>query len=106
MKKFLQSNKQYLLLALFIMAAVVVNAQTTAVASGNWNNSATWSAGIPDASDAVTINNGVTVTVNTTAVCASITINSGGTNAGITISGTNSLTVSGAVTVNAPTTDD
>ncbi len=106
MKKNLQIGKKIALAIVLLVTATVVNAQTTAIATGNWNNAATWSAGIPDAADAVTINNGVTVTVNTAAECASITVNSGGTNSGITISGTNSLAVSAAITVNAPTSNN
>ncbi len=106
MKKNLQIGKKIALALMLLVTASVVNAQTTAVTTGNWNNVATWSAGIPDAADAVTINNGVTVTVDiATAECASITLNGGGTNSGITISGTNSLTVNGSITVDAPTTD-
>ncbi len=105
MKKNLQLIKQTALALVLLVTATVVNAQTTAISTGNWNNVATWSAGIPDAADAVTINDGVTVTVNIAAECASITLNGGGTNSGITISGTNSLTVNGSITVNAPTTD-
>lgn len=106
MKKNLQIGKKIALALVLLVTASVVNAQTTAISSGNWDNVATWSAGIPDASDAVTINNGVTVTVNVAAAqCASIFMNGGGTNSGITISGTNSLTVNGSITVDAPTTD-
>lgn len=106
MKQNLQISRKIALALVLLVTVTVVNAQTTAIATGNWNNAATWSAGIPDAADAVTINNGVTVTVNTAAECASIDINSGNTNSGITISGSNSLTVSGAITVNAPTSNN
>lgn len=103
MKKNLQIGKKIALALMLLVTATVVNAQTTAVSSGFWNSAATWSAGIPDAADAVTINNGVTVTVSSTAECASITINGGNSAAGITISGTNSLTVGGAITINSGT---
>ncbi len=47
----------------------------TASVSGNWSNTATWSgAAVPTSSDDVTINSGVTVTVDTTASAASLTI--------------------------------
>lgn len=106
MKQNLQISRKIALALLLLVTVTVANAQTTAIATGNWNNAATWSAGIPDAADAVTINNGVTVTVNTAAECASIAINGGGTNSGITIAGTNSLAVSGAISVNAPTSNN
>jgi len=103
MKKNLQLIKQTALALVLLVTATVVNAQTTAISTGNWNNVATWSAGIPDAADAVTINDGVTVTVNIAAECASIAINGGGSTAGITISGTNSLSVGGAITISSGT---
>lgn len=74
--------------------------------SGNWNTSARWSNGIPTAGTAVTIANGATCTINVTnAVCASMTVASGGTNTTITISSGNKLTVSGNVTLQAPTSN-
>ena len=76
----------------------------TAVASGSWNNPATWNNdAVPGAGDNVIINSGITVTVDGIAdVCLSLTINSPTVANGITISGTNSLAVSGAITMNAP----
>ncbi|MBK6281847.1 MAG: hypothetical protein IPF54_03515 [Draconibacterium sp.] len=47
-----------------------------AVQNGNWNDPATWGgAGTPGLNDNVTIQNGVTVTVNVAAVCNDIIIN-------------------------------
>ena len=53
----------------------------TSIASGNWNDAATWSPnGVPACSDVVTIANGHTVTVNSVGNnAAGVTINSGGT---------------------------
>ena len=53
----------------------------TSIASGNWNDAATWSPnGVPSCSDVVTIANGHTVTVNSAGNnAAGVTINSGGT---------------------------
>jgi hypothetical protein len=48
--------------------------------SGNWNNTSTWVGGIvPSCSSIVTILNGHTVTVTTTANAAGVVINAGGT---------------------------
>src|SRR4030042_897919 len=92
------------LLGLFALAAPARAAEYTASISGNWSNPATWGgSGPPTAADTVTINSGVIVTVDTAAECASITINAPAANNGITISGTNNLTVSGAITMNSPT---
>lgn len=45
---------------------------------GDWNNPATWSAGIPTASDNVTIGAGCTVNINTAAVAFGVTVATGG----------------------------
>ena len=79
-------------------------AQRTASVNGNWNSTATWGgASVPTSTDQVTINTGITVTVNVTnAACASMQINSGGNNTAVLAfasSGSPKLTVSGNVTV-------
>lgn len=74
-------------------------ANKTASTSGNWNSTTTWGGSIPTASDAVTINKDITVTVNVAnAVCASLNINNNkaGT-ANITFLAASILTVSGIV---------
>jgi hypothetical protein len=88
-----------------MMTATMVNAQTrTASATGNWNNIATWGgASVPTSINDVVINDGVTVTVNVAASCASLTINGGGNVSAVTISGSNSLAVTGAITINSGT---
>jgi hypothetical protein len=49
-------------------------------AGGNWNTPGTWSpAGVPLATDAVTITNGCIVTIDTAAVGLNVTIQNGGT---------------------------
>ncbi len=84
-----------------LLTVTFAQAQRTASVSGNWSSTATWGGQpVPTASDAVTINSGVTVTVDQNASCASITVNSPSNANGITVSGTNSLTVGGAVTMN------
>jgi subtilisin family serine protease len=81
----------------------LVAAAKTASVSGNWSSTATWGgAAVPVAVDTVTINTGVTVTVDiATAVCKSL--NLGTTNGIATLtfasSGSPKLIVSGAVTV-------
>ena len=75
----------------------------TASVSGNWSDIATWGGtAVPTSADAVTINNGISVTVDVAATCASLTtVNTGG----ITISGSNSLTVTGLITMARPGTN-
>ena len=73
---------------------------------GNWSTASSWSLGVvPTAAHDVVIPNGVTttVTVNTTAVCKTLTMNGGGSPNNLSISGTNSLTVTGAITIGAGT---
>lgn len=78
-------------------------ANRTASVSGNWNNTATWGNNpVPVAGDNVTINSGITVTVTAPAVCATIIFAAVNQNSAITINGTNSLTVSGQVTMPKP----
>lgn len=48
--------------------------------TGNWNTGATWDAGtVPTSSDDVTVKTGHTVTINTTAQCANLTVQPGAT---------------------------
>ena len=104
--------KTKLTLPILTLLVTLLGAQTasaaarTASVTGNWNNTATWGgAAVPIAADTVTINAGVTVTVNTAAVCTSMTLIGGAANsaARVTISGANTLTVSGAITINGQT---
>ncbi|MCK9410887.1 MAG: hypothetical protein M0Q53_01210 [Prolixibacteraceae bacterium] len=74
--------------------------------SSNWNTAANWSLNlVPTAAHNVVIPNGITstITVNTAAVCNSFTINGGGTANTVSISGTNSLTVTNGVSIGAGT---
>jgi hypothetical protein len=91
------------MLGLLVFTAPVHGANRTASASGNWNSTSTWGgSSVPVAGDVVTINSGVVVTISTAATCASITINNSGATTGITLNTGGSLTVSGAITLNAP----
>ena len=85
------------------------------VATGNWDATSTWAAttngtagaSVPVAGDIVYLERGYTVTVNTTAACASINIGRDATNGSgnntrtgfLTFSATGALTVSGSVQV-------
>lgn len=105
MKTNLQSIK--FLTAVFLFCCFLFTGhsfgQRTASVSGNWNSTTTWGgASVPSVSDAVTINVGVTVTVNVTnATCASMVIGSGNGVATLTFAATGSpvLTVAGNVDV-------
>jgi hypothetical protein len=81
-------------------------AARTASVSGNWNNTATWGgAAVPTSADAVTINSGITVTVDIAgAQCASLTFAAINANSVLTISGTNSLAITGLLSMPRPAT--
>jgi len=72
--------------------------------SSNWNTAANWSLNlVPTSGHDVVIPDNFSVTVNTAAVCKTFTINGGGNSNTVTISTGQSLTVSGAVTINGGT---
>lgn len=52
-------------------------ATTTSAATGNWNTSGTWTAGVPDIDDQVLIQGGHTVTLDANGSCADIYVNGG-----------------------------
>ncbi|MFZ2038738.1 MAG: dockerin type I domain-containing protein [Minisyncoccia bacterium] len=93
-------------LALFFLVPHLAQAATCTASNGNWSAIGTWSCGhVPLAVDDVVIpnTNGLNVIVDTTAVASSTTFTGGNRANAINISGTNSLTVTNAVRINAPT---
>jgi hypothetical protein len=79
-------------------------AARTASVSGNWSSTTTWGgAAVPTSADAVTINSGITVTVDIAlAQCASLTFAAISANSVLTISGTNSLAITGLLSMPRP----
>jgi len=70
--------------------------------TNNWGDANNWNPnGVPASGDDVTIGNGFTISVNVVAVCNSFTITGGGTTTPVTISGTNSLTVTNGILIGA-----
>jgi hypothetical protein len=109
MNKGLLWLKFFILLPFLLVIVSAANAQTrTATVSGNWNSATTWGGAAPPTSaNAVIINDGVNVTVDVaSAACASLTMANGIVSNTLTISGTNSLSVTGAVTMGIGTEDD
>jgi hypothetical protein len=90
------------LLLLVVVGSVngATNTWTNGNGNNNWNTANNWSrSAVPINTDDVVIPNGNNVTVNTSAVCASLTISTGGSSNNITISGSNSLAVTGVVSI-------
>lgn len=68
----------HIVLLFFALTAKATN-YTSAVITGNWNNSGSWTpAGIPVAGDTVSIISGHTITTTAAAACKKLTVNSGG----------------------------
>ena len=99
--------------SMFLAACAFTSNVTT---SGNWSAAGSWTAvgtgcssypGQTFAGDTVAIVNGDTITLDISPAnsVSSLTIDAPTSTTGVTFSGTNSLTVTGAVTLNAPTSD-
>ncbi len=85
----------------FAFGIAIVNGQTnTLTTNGNWGTAGNWSLGIvPTAAHDVVVPDNRTLTVNLAAVCKTFTMGAGGNDITVTISGTNSLTVTGLVDI-------
>jgi hypothetical protein len=85
------------------------DAACNAITTGNWSDGTKFSGcsgvgGVPNATDDVTINSGVTMTVNATAVANSITVAAnGGAGNGLTFSSGITMTVTGNIAMISPT---
>jgi hypothetical protein len=111
MVKFLFGNRTFRLSGLvaflcFLFLVKSAEAQRTASASGSWTNTATWGgASVPTSADAVTINSGITVTVDAPgAQCASIAFVTAAANNGLIMNSGTSLNVTGNITLPRPST--
>ncbi len=99
-------KRHFYFLFIFLLSTFNLFAQSSTFSgSGNWNNAGRWNNGIPTSGTAVTIANGASCTINVAAVCASMTMASGNSNTTVTVSGTNSLTVGGAISISFPTSN-
>ncbi|HKB43563.1 MAG TPA: hypothetical protein VKC90_04210, partial [Chitinophagaceae bacterium] len=103
MKTQLHSFKILIATTILLFSVLLVHGQRVASVTGNWSNTATWGgAAVPTSAETVTINGGITVTVDVgTAACASLTLNVSNNNSTATISFNNSsmLTISGNLVV-------
>ncbi|MBU1717966.1 MAG: autotransporter-associated beta strand repeat-containing protein [Bacteroidetes bacterium] len=98
------SSSKLMLVGLLFLCSTVAGQTTTFSGTGNWSSAARWSAGVPTAGSAVYITQGSSCTVDIAdAVCASLTFSTiTNSNSLLTISGTNSLTVSGLISMPRP----
>lgn len=88
---------------LLFCLSISAQAQNIFSGTGNWTETARWSLGtVPTSGTAVQFASGANCTINTAAVCASVTFNVNSANTLVTISSGQSLTVSGAITFNDP----
>ena len=89
---------------LVLLPTPVYAAARTASVTGNWDNTATWGgSAVPTSADDVTINAGVTVTVNVpNAQCLTLTLNEGTNgNATLTFNNGSQLTIGTSLTLGA-----
>lgn len=99
----MKSLKIFFLVIIGLFYFVDCFSQTTFNAtSGNWSDPANWSAGVPDATDAVTIPGDRIVTVDVDAVCASIFYSVATVSSSINVNSGISLTVTGNIAMTNP----
>ncbi|MBP9180004.1 MAG: hypothetical protein KBG24_05865, partial [Bacteroidia bacterium] len=100
----MNSIKGIIFILFLTIIATYVSAQTTFTAnSGNWSVAGNWSNGVPTSSVDAIIGAGKVCTVNiSNAECASLTLSGSNQETQLIISNNQSLTVSGAVSINAP----
>lgn len=92
---------------LILFSTITCNAAAkTASVSGSWSNTATWGGtAVPTSADDVTINPGISVNIDVAnAQCASLTFAPVSANSALTISGTNSLSITGLLSMPRPST--
>ncbi|OFX40924.1 MAG: hypothetical protein A2W95_16875 [Bacteroidetes bacterium GWA2_40_14] len=105
-KYFITINmKRLLLVSIVFINSIVAFSQTTFSGTGNWSDGARWDNGIPASSTDVTIADGAQCTVDVAAECQSLTFAANSTNTLVTISGANSITMSGTLAYSAPSAD-
>lgn len=110
LNKKLSSVKHILFILLFLafLPGKMFAAARTASVTGNWSNTATWGGqAVPTNADDVTINEAITVTVDQTAECLSLTFGPiTSTNSVLTMSGTNTLAVTGLINMPRPSSGE
>jgi len=114
MKKFLLRRGIVVVAAVLMCTTGVWGATCTSTASASWNVATTWSGcatgngsvtGTPGSADTVIIASGTVVTVNAASAALSLTLEDPGNSAstGVTLNGSNSLSVTNAITLSTVT---
>jgi hypothetical protein len=89
-------RKSFLIIGMLVIHYIAVATDYSSNASGNWNNSSTWSpTGVPGASDNVIITVGNTVTLTADAACTNLSIGAWGSE--VLALGAYNLSVSGNI---------
>ena len=102
-KRFVVLTGAITLLILSSFSAMAATITWTGATNNDWNTGSNWGGTAPVAGDAALIPGGLTnyPIINNTVLITSITINSSGTGASVTVTTGGALTVSGLITVNA-----
>src|ERR1044071_2976123 len=103
-----KATRQAIFALIGLAFGVSAAAQTTTftASSGNWNTSGNWSNGVPTASVDAVIQAGSVCSLDVSgAACKSLTISGGSSNTGFVISGSNTLSVTNAITISAPSSN-
>lgn len=70
--------KTFLIALICCLQSLVLSAQVNSIASGDWNDPATWDTGVPTIGDVVFINNTHEVFINTAITVVALSVESGG----------------------------
>lgn len=105
--QFLAFSKKFFLAISILFTTLSTFSQTNTYtgSSGNWGTASNWSLGVPTNQHNVVIPNNRTVTVNTNAICKSLTLQTGNRTTNVQISGSNVLNVVETISV-APSTSN
>ena len=97
-------SSSFLIPLLIVALSGTAAAQSTFSGTGNWSSAGNWSAGVPTSAVAATIASGANCTVDVAAQCASLTFAAINANSVVTINGSNSIAITGALTMPRPAT--
>ena len=87
-----------------LVPASLQAATVTASGTKNWSalTGGSGAGGLPNSTDTVSVSSGATLTVDTTAICSALTYAAVNANSTVTVSGSNTLSVTNAITIPRP----